>query len=230
MKKILISILTLIFCYGITEAQQNSESVANKRVIWGIKANLGAELPGHIKNKNINEKMYNSGFSGSIGGLANIALGKNFYFEPEVALFYDQYSYDKVEALTDHSPSVNIGPSIHKFGFRIPLNFGYFINISEKWGLDVFTGPELSYAFSGTARYDKSDAGLVEDVIASGLGEVFSGPFEQNRFNVDWKVGIGFPVDHFLISLEGDFGLTNMMKKTWTMHENRVTLGIGYYF
>lgn len=230
MKKILIPILTLIFCYGVSNAQQDNESVANKRVIWGIKANLGAELPGHLKNKDINIKMYNSGFSGSIGGLANIALGKNFYFEPEVALFYDQYSYDKVEAMSEHSPSVNIGPSIHKFGFRIPLNFGYFINISEKWGLDVFTGPELSYAFSGSARYDKSDPKLVEAVNEAGLGEVFSGPFEQNRFNVDWKVGIGFPVEHFLISLEGDFGLTNMMKKTWTMHENRVTLGIGYYF
>lgn len=207
-----------------TESSDETEQPARK-VVWGLKANLNAELPSKWHNGKNSEKMFNSGFGASIGGLANIWLGKNFYFEPELALFYEGYSYDNMQTVAPNSPSVNAGPNIYKLGLRMPLVVGYFINISDTWGLSVFTGPQLSYAFYGKAVTQNEEVKKNENLMS-----VFKGAYAQRRFDLGWKVGVGFPVEHFLISLEADLGITDMLRHSWTMRENRVSLGISYYF
>lgn len=198
---------------------------SSKTVVWGIKGNLSAEIPSKWRKSGESEKRFNSGFGASIGGLMNVYLGKNFYFEPELSLFYEGYSYDNIKQVAPNSPSINAGPKIYKLGVRVPIVFGYFINISEKWGLNVFTGPELSYAFYGDAKSENEEVRNDKDLMS-----VFSGAYAQRRFDAAWKIGIGFPVDHFLISLESDIGITDMLKNSWTMRENRLGLGISYYF
>lgn len=225
MKKLIFSLAGIILFIGNAFAQNDSVSISNKRVIWGIKANLSAELPSKWKDAGSSSKMFNSGFGASIGGLANIALGNNFYFEPEVGLFYEAYTYNNVEEVAPNSPYVNIGPDIQKLGVRIPVNFGYFINISDKWAIDVYTGPQLSYAFYGHAKSNEKDLLPSREML-----DVFKGKYGQSRFDLGWNIGVGFPVDHFVISLEADLGITNMMRHYGTMRENRLSLGIGYYF
>lgn len=224
--KIFILLVSLL-CLPIQtiEAQEAISPNVTNTVIWGIKANLNAELPTKWHKPANSIKMFNSGFGASVGALANIYLGRNFYFEPEIGLFYQGYSYDNIVTVAPNSPSVNAGPSLTKLGLRLPLVFGYFINISETWGLDVFTGPLFNYAFYGHASSENED--IKSDYS---LMNVFKGDFAQKRFGVDWKVGVGFPVQNFLISLEADFGITNRLRHNWTMRENRVSLGITYYF
>lgn len=197
-----------------------------KTVIWGIKGNIGATLPyANWMRDGEKQRMFNSGFGASLGAIANIYLGRNFYFEPELALSYEGYTYDNFVQVAPNSPSVNGGPNIHKLGVNLPLLFGYFINISDTWGLDVFTGPELGCTFYGTAR--TQNEAIKENY---NLMNVFKGEYAQNRVGLGWKVGIGFPVNNFLISVEGDFGITDMMKEHYTLRENSVSLGITYYF
>lgn len=195
-------------------------------VVWGIKGVIDAELP-HAEwtRDGDKQRMFNSGFGASIGGLANIYLGRNFYFEPGLALTYVGYSYNNVMRVAPNSPSVNGGPNIYKLGLRLPAVFGYFINISEKWGLDVFTGPVLDYTFYGTAKSQNDEVKQNYDLM-----HVFRGDYAQRRFNLGWRVGVGFPVNNFLISLEADIGITDMLKGPLTLRENRVGLGVTYYF
>ena len=207
-------------------ARETEISNVNKTVIWGIKGNLNAELPSAKWKVNGDEtRMFNSGFGASLGGVMNVYLGKYFYFEPELALFYEGYSYNNIKQVAPNSPSINVGPNIYKVGLRLPIVFGYFINISDTWGINVFTGPQLDYAFYGKAKSEN------EDIRDDGnLMNVFKGTYAQNRVGLGWKIGVGFPVNNFLISLEGDIGITDMMKGTKTMRENSVGLGITYYF
>lgn len=228
MKNKVSTILLICFalCSFVARGEEEVKSGSLKRVIWGIKGNLGAELPyANWKVDGESRRMFNSGFGASIGGLANIYLDKNFYFEPEVSLFYEGYSYNNIVTVAPNSPSVNGGPNINKLGFRIPLVFGYFINISDTWGLDVFTGPVLDYAFYGKAKTQNDEIKDNEDLMS-----VFKGKYGQRRFEMEWKIGVGFPVNNFLISLEGDLGILNMMKHNLSLRENRVSLGITYYF
>lgn len=197
-----------------------------KKVIWGIKGNIGAELPHANWTKNgETERMFNSGFGASLGAVANVYLGNCFYLEPEVSLFYEGYAYNNVMAVSPNSPSVNVGPNVHKLGMRVPLVVGYYIKVSDSWGLDVFTGPVFDYAFYGNARTENEE--VRKD---TNLMNIFKGEYAQRRCDFEWKVGIGFPVNNFLISLEGDIGITNMLKYGGTLRNNRVSLGIGYYF
>ena len=224
MKRIgLIITWILLFCSTMGYALEEDGSY--KRVIWGIKGNLNAELPSKWKAAHESYQAYNSGFGVSAGGLANIYLGHYFYLEPEVALFYEGYSYNNIKAVAPNSPSVNAGPNINKIGIRLPVVVGYFFNISEKWGLNVFTGPQFSYAFYGKARSDNEEIKNDKDLMS-----VFNGQYAQRHFDASWKIGVGFPVEHFLISLEGDIGISDMLKNTYSFRENRVSLGITYYF
>ena len=234
-RSIIIALSMIMLSASVCFAQ--SYNVINKTVIWGIKGNLNAELPGKWRNPKESIKMYNSGFGVSLGGLANIYLGKNFYFEPELALYYEGYSYDKIVIESPNSPAVNDGPKISKFGLRLPLMVGYEWNISDRWGLRVFTGPQLNYGLAGSVKTNieefRRDEGLMTLYSNKDIG--------QRRFDLGWKVGVGFPVNHFMISLEGDFGLTNLHKNPKSsdpylqpadiiFRENRVSLGITYYF
>lgn len=225
MKKSLLILSVILFSGLSSKAQTDTEVTKEPTVIWGIKANLSAELPSKWRVNGNSIKMFNSGFGASIGGLANIYLGHNFYFEPELALFYEGYSYDVVLAVAPNSPSVNVGPNVYKMGLRLPLVAGYFINITDTWGLDVYTGPQLNYAFYGKTKSSGVESSELED-----LGHLFSGQYAQRRFDLGWKIGVGFPVERFLVSLEADLGITNLMRQTWTMRENRLSLGVSYYF
>lgn len=230
MKTRLTVLLAAIFFTAAAVSAQDSGSEGTaktyKTVIWGIKGNIGAELPhaNWIKDGD-KTRMFNSGFGASIGGLANIFLGNNFYFEPELALYYEGYSYNNVLQVAPNSPSVNAGPNVYKLGFRVPLVFGYYINITDTWGLDVFTGPQFSYAFYGTNKTENKEVKDDYDLM-----HLFKGEYAQRRWDVGWKVGIGFPVSDFLISIEGDLGITNLLKQRGVLRENRVSLGITYYF
>lgn len=218
--------LALIILFAVIPFVARSQSADMvKNGIWGIKGNLNAELPGKWKGNGESIKMYNSGFGVSLGGLYNYYLGKNFYFEPELALFYEGYSYDKIIIESPNSPAVNAGPNIYKLGLRLPVVFGYEINISDTWGLKVFTGPQLDYAFYGTVKTDIDEFKQDEYLMS-----LFGNEYGQRRFGVDWKVGVGFPVNQFLISLEAEFGLNDLLKNDLSFRENRVGLGITYYF
>lgn len=225
MKKTILSLFALAFLFTLNIDAQETTAPVYKNPVWGIKGNLNAELPSRVREDGTSHKFFNSGFGASIGGVMNLYLDKNFYFEPEVALFYEGYSYNNVKAVAPNSPSVNVGPNIYKLGVRIPVDFGYFINISEKWGLNIFTGPVFNYAFYGKAK-STHEATMNDDDLMS----VFGGKYPQNRVDLAWKVGVGFPVDHFMISLEADFGITDMMKGPGTFRENTLGLGITYYF
>lgn len=223
-KRYLISLIAAILLSTFS-IKADDETATTSRVVWGIKGNLNAELPGKLKLNGVKLKSYNSGFGASIGGLANIYLGRNFYFEPEVSLFYEGYTENLVMNVAPNSPAVNVGPHINKLGFRVPLVFGYNIDISEKWGLNVFTGPQFNYAFYGKAT-PVNDEYYNEDVPTN----IFEGPNGQKRFDMGWKIGVGFPVEHFMISLEADLGITNLEKNNTSFRENRLGLGITYYF
>ena len=214
LKIFLIGLILCCFNFNIFSKDNNS-------VIWGIKAKIDAELPGKWHGNNNSVKIYNPGIGFTIGGFSNIYLGKNFYFEPGVSFFYSQYKYDliiEIDALESYKD-----PKLYKIGLQVPLVFGYTIDFSDKFSMDIFTGPQFRYAFGGKVIIkDKAIEEQVKDVLD--LWNV------QRRFDCAWKVGIGFPIREFTVSLEADFGLTDLLKEGMSFRENRIGLGLTYYF
>lgn len=192
-----------------------------KNSYFGVKAGFDVNFPTDWHNPSGSIKMFKKGYGFNIGGVYNAWLGKGFYLEPGVSLFYDSYSYD--DLFSDAGNGIaDQDPSLYKVGIRIPVVAGYEIGISENFSMNVFTGPELNYSFAGKYRFHNREAwGDIEDNLFN----------TQRRIDCAWKVGVGFPFNNFMLSVEGEFGLTDLLKNPdISFRENRLTIGATYYF
>lgn len=216
-QKLQILIIGIILCCFNLNVSAND----NNKVLWGLKATVDAELPGKWRNSHHSVKMFNNGIGFTIGGVSNIYLGKNFYFEPGFSFFYSQYRYDLIigeESLWDIKD-----PKLYKLGIEIPLVFGYTCDFSDKFSLEFFTGPQFRYALGGKVEIrDKTFEEELNPII--GLWET------QRRFDCSWKIGIGIPINDFTVSLEADLGISDLLKEDMSFRENRIGLGLTYYF
>ena len=216
----IISIAALLACCisGTVNASNHND------VIWGIKASADIELPGKWHGENNSVTMFRPGYGFSAGVVSNIYLGKNFYFEPGVALFYSRYEYKDL-TISNGDNAEEHDPGLYKLGVEVPLLFGYTFGFSDQFAMNLFTGPQLRYSFAGEIEIENSS--LIEDMES---GFDLWGINGQRRFDCSWKIGLGFPVSNFNISFEADFGISDLLKGDMKFREHRLGLGLTYYF
>lgn len=215
--KLIVTMMVILGCtYSVASAQ--------KKVDWGLKLALDAELPGKWKGDNGSVTMYRPGIGVNIGAVANIVLPKGFYFEPGVSLFYSGYKYKDL-VITDVDGSVaESDPKQTKWGIQIPLLIGYEINLSDRFGLDVYTGPQIRYAFAGSIA-------LKNKALKEDISDALDLWHMQRRFDLSWKIGIGLPLkNNSVLALEADFGITDLLKADMTFRENRIGIGFTKFF
>lgn len=215
-------ITALVLCLGANYAlAQESE----KAVLWGLKAAVDVELPGKWHGEHATVPMYKAGSGFQIGGVSNIYLGRNFYFEPGVSLFYSQYRYKDLLLTGNDGQWVENDPKIYKWGVEVPLVVGYTFGITEYFSMNVFTGPQLRYAFAGEIVI--KDPGIQEDL--KNYSDLW-GINGQHRFDCSWKIGVGFPINNFNFAIEADLGITDLLKGAMKFRENRLGAALTYYF
>ena len=221
---ITFALLAAVLCTGPGAAAQDEADVEDTRPMWGIKAALDINLPGKYHSAAGSVTMFRHGFGGTLGAVYNIYLGHNFYLEPGASLFYDTYSYKGIVFGSYEGLPGESDPGLYKFGIRIPVVAGYSFNVTDRFAMSVFTGPELSYALAGDIKFKDREALDLNDLHLFGK----NGP--QRRADCAWKVGVGFPMDGWFVSVEGAFGLTNLNRLGTTFHENRCTIALSRYF
>ena len=200
--------------------------LAENHVEWGMKLALEGELPGKWKNEMASVTMFKPGIGVNIGGVAHIHIGRKFYFEPSLSLFNSSYKYkDLIISNADDSVTES-DPKLTKWGVQLPLVIGYEIDFSDRFGLTIFTGPQMRFAFAG--KIDIKNKTLKED-----FGNYFDlwGINGQRRFDLSWKVGGGVPIPirDCVFTLEADFGITDLLKDGMSFRENRIGLGFTKY-
>lgn len=218
--------LSIIFCILIGSLYTNAQIIeqGEHNPIWGVRAAFDVNLPGHVRIKTYNDKMFRAGTGGGIGAVCNIYLGHKFYLEPAVTLFYDTYSYNDLVITNDDGIVIEKDPSVYKAGFRIPVVVGYSFSISDRLSIAPFTGPELSYAFAGNIKIrNKESLDLHGNLL---FGEIGS----QRRFDCGWKIGIAFFSGMWSFNIDASIGMTNLMKNGTTFRENRATVNVTRYF
>ena len=217
MKK-LFSVLAIAGACMASQAQ-----VSDTRPMWGVQAAFDINIPGSWHGDAGSVEMYRQGYGGTVGIIYNVYLGRNFYLEPGVSLFYDKYSYKDLTLSNIDGKDIN-DPSLYKAGIRIPLVVGYQIPFSGAFAMNVFTGPEFNYAFAGAVNV--KDKGAIDGTDISLFGE--NG--HQHRADLAWRVGFGLPYGNWCVTVEGAFGVTDLLKTGMSFRENRVSVGLSYYF
>ena len=217
--RFVFAILTLFFC-GLAHL-----NAADNKISWGMKLSVDSELPGKWRGENASITMFKPGIGFSIGASARIDLHKNLYLEPGAALFYSGYKYKDLIISGINGETVEKDPKLTKWGFQIPVLIGYSFNFSKNFGLDLYTGPQIRYAFAG--KIDIKNKSLMEEI-----GNTFDlwGVNGQHRFDCSWKIGVGLPINNALLSLEADLGITDLLKGNMSFRENRIGLAITRFF
>lgn len=215
-RKVLLSAIAVLLGAVVGFAQDDT-------VLWGLKASVDVELPSKWRGDGGAFTMYRPGYGFTIGGVSNIYLGQNFYFEPGISLAYTQYRYKDMLFSDPQGVIVEEDPKVYKWGLQIPLVVGYTIDMSDSFALNVFTGPQIRYAFAGKIAFRNKE-------IADGDDEYVDLWNGQRRFDLAWKVGVGVPLNSWVISVEADLGITDLLKGDLSFRENRIGLGLTYFF
>lgn len=150
-------------------------------------------------------------------------FGKNFFFEPGVRFFIDNYRYDNITigAGTPSEPSKTYDPPVRKTGLRIPLSAGYKFDIFKRGSLFLSTGPEPIIGFSARTKVDEDQTEIFEKNMYKTL---------MRRFDVAWDIRAAVIIDRFRVDITGAFGMLDIIKTDVKMHEYRVSVGLGYVF
>lgn len=221
MKKIYL-ILSILLVSLFANAQIIEQGDQNPT--WGVRAAFDVNIPGHVRSNIFNDKMFRAGTGGAIGAVCNIYLGRKFYLEPAVSLFYDTYSYNDLVITNEDGITIEKDPTVYKAGFRIPVIAGYSFSISDRLSIAPFTGPELSYAFAGDIKiHDKESLDLHGNLLFGEIGF-------QRRVECGWKIGVAFFSDMWSFNIDATIGMTNLMTNGTTFRENRGTVNVTRYF
>ena len=219
----------LFFVLMVTLNRVNAlgQQTDDTKPMWGVKAAFDINLPGKWHSGGGSVDMFQHGFGGTIGGVCNIYLGHDFYLEPGVSFFYDTYSYGDITLVGPDYSSFTIHPTIYKTGIRVPVVAGYTFDITDRFMMSVYTGPEVSYVFRGGLR------GKCVDSNNEDLGDFYD-PYANHglhrKFDCAWKIGFAFPTDYVTLNIDAAIGITDIYKNDISMRENRVSIGLAHYF
>lgn len=207
------------------------------------KAYLGVRVSGDILNPgDLEMKDGNTGITANIdalkvgggiefGAIYNQPIFMNLYVEPGLSFYYNSYGIQKnyVDLFKSEEIDVNKnakGGSIRRFGMRIPVLVGYHFDFSDELKVHVFTGPEFEMAFYGQSCIGYNHTSVRQDMFC----KVEEGG-RYNRFDMLWDFGAGVTWKQYYFGLKGGVGMCNMSKVSGVkLHENRVSLTVGYNF
>ena len=216
-------VLMAAFCQINVLAQDADDT----KPMWGIKAAFDVNIPGKWHANGGSVKMYEHGFGGIVGGVCNIYLGHDFYLEPGISFFYDTYSCGDITLVESDYSRFTIRPTIYQTGIRIPVVAGYTFDITDKYMMSVYTGPEVSYVLKGGIR------GKYINSNNEDMGEILN-PYGKHglhrKLDCAWKIGLAFPTEYVTLNIDAAIGITDICKNDISMRENRISIGLTHYF
>ena len=212
----------IVFILGTITTSAQIIETGESSFMWGVRAAFDVNLPGKVHGNVIDDRMFRNGTGGTVGAVCNIFLGKKFYLEPAISLFYDTYSYNGLTITGINYEESD--PTAYKFGIRIPLVVGYSIRLTDLISIAPFTGPEMSYSFAGAMKIHDKDKLELDDA------SIFGKYGNQRRFECGWKIGIAFFTGMWSFNIDGTIGLTNLMTNGTKFHENRGSVSVIRYF
>lgn len=226
MKKVFIT-LALAAATVCTQAQDIFDNPDN-HAYFGARISYELACPTNISINSYDKKdILNNGSGFAIGGIYNLPLWKNLYFEPGVSIYYNTYSVDKSyvsDELLDDIDRANIkGSSVRMWGFRIPLHIGYHFDFTPDISVSVFTGPEIALGLGAHSHTSVDNYTITKGEYGSN-GSL-------NRCDIKWRFGVGATImNRYYAAISGAPGICDMAKDKPSMHSHLFDITFGYNF
>lgn len=222
MKKFMILVATLFGIAVVAHAQNTVLDNPSNRAYFGLRGSLDLMFPGDLKTGNLSVSSFKTAPGVELGGIYNVPVKANFYIEPGFKLFYDTYKLKDVSLDFDDDITYDPRTSVRRFGFRIPVMAGYHFDFNPGVKLHIFTGPEMEVGIWSRAYENFDDGHQSENLYGDEGG--------YNRVDLSWILGAGISYRHFYFGINGAFGMLDMAKENIKLHENRLSISLGYNF
>lgn len=219
MKKYILSIALAAASIVGMNAQGQTGGSFGARIAWDLNS----------PSSNLTGLGNGSGFS--VGGVYNLPISKGWYFEPGLNFFYNTMDIN----IPDFSPSYywpenSYQPLRHayestlrNYGFRVPITFGYLVELVDNIDVSIFTGPQINLNLSMSEHTHHNFSKLYDK--------------GYNRFDAQWLFGVRVHYkNNVFVEIDGGIGMTNLLtsdhryNKNSHLRRNTFSIGVGYMF
>ena len=235
MRKSLILLCAILLSGFALRAQSDIFESSENSPYFGARLSLDISCPTNISGPDVvhgvhtSIKAFNNAAGFEIGGIYNIPLWKNLYFEPGLSLYYNTMKFHDgfLAGVEDIHGVEKVGGSVRRFGFRMPLVAGYRFDF-EPVAISVFTGPVLSLGLFGRTHID----GDGQVITVSRNSNCFADDGICRRTDIGWRFGVGGTWGNYVLQVYGTVGACNMFKNGGNLkyHDNNVAIALGYNF
>lgn len=209
---ILLSLIAAIAATG---------AAAQIKPTFGVRASMEVTMPG-------NRDYYKNGAGFTVGGVMQLPLPRNFYFEPGLLFSYTSIgSQDLIPFDNNYYQG-----GVKEYSIRVPLNVGYTFNAGDLWTIGFYTGPWINFNIAATQTLDPNFSAAIP-VPEKNINMMKHG---WKRVDAMWGFGLSFTfAENYHIGLSGGVGMTPLAKfgnrdKKVRIHRNVIAITLGYNF
>lgn len=211
--KLILITLGAISCFNAF-AQRTENPVT-----FGARLSMDVTMP---------DKAYKNGAGFSAGAVAQIALPRNFYFEPGIVVSYTGMTAKDLLSFDDYYYQ----NAARLWSLRVPFDFGYNFKVAPLWNVSVATGPYININLSAREQITPNLAAPVP------VPDVKLNLFDNGwkRLDAGWGIKLGTTfADHYYIGISGGISITPLAKygnkdKVIRIHKNTIAVTLGYNF
>lgn len=192
-------------------------------VTYGVRLGMDITFPSGSADA------YKVGSGFRLGGVAQIALPRNFYFEPGIMVQYTAMTADNLVSFDDEYFYEN---AAKYWNLHIPLLFGYNFTLAPQWGMSVATGPYMNINLS--ARQQISPNLSVPDPMPDRKVNLFNHGWRH--VDAGWAIKLSFIfAKNYYVGITTGIAFTPLARygnrdNKIRIHRNTLAISLGYNF
>ena len=192
-------------------------------VTYGVRLAMDVTVPGGGRSA------YKTGAGFSLGGIAQIAMPRGFYFEP--GLFFT-YTGMTAKNLITFDEEYYYQDAAKYYGLRVPLDFGYNFSVAPQINMAVATGPYIN--FNLYARQQLSPNLSAPDPLPDKKINLFDHGWK--RVDAGWSIKLSMTFAHdYYVGITTVIAFTPLASycdkdKKIRIHRNTIAISLGYNF
>ena len=178
---------------------------------------------GYLNSSTKTQNQNPSNANGAFAGLSfNLPIVGNFAIAPGV-----YYSVISAKEMGSLGTIFTASGKFTEHSINVPLYLNYGMDLARDTNVFIYAGPTAQYGLASTTKLSASIAGVSGSTTENNYDDA-----DYNRFNVYLGGGLGFEVNHILITVGYDYGMINLIKgdNAPKSHRSNIKIGVGFAF
>lgn len=192
------------------------------RPYFGVRASVGYAYPYEIKYARIPLSSKATGLDYSIMGLFRAPIDNHWYAEPQIEVYFNNLK--TAGTMSEEVAHEGITTAtLRTIGFRVPIAFGWRVNLASNVQLSLFTGPEFDFRIKTWFHPDKP-SNIFKGTTARPL-------YGDYGVDLDLRSGAGLTFGRYYVGASFAWKLCKITRSDYGAKRQRLAqITLGYNF